>query len=201
MLNRIKEKFTHSLAESVNLSNYKKINADDMSFLTGVGKYIFDRSVGENEENFRQTIITAKRNSYLFDLLRNESRKRLKNQDMILSLIDVNDYDEEIGNHMLRRMCIYPHKLMIGSLDPELLVKYSKSIGNENTIVGEFELDNNNIMLYMPCLLDWLKDYESVVKLSPRLESIKNVLEDFNWKKEIIAKHDADSVGEIVYVK
>mgnify|MGYP001095717563 CR=1 FL=1 len=201
MINRIKSSFTLPLKESAGLNNYSKLDADDNKFLNGIANYMYSQFSEDGEEDFRKVISNAKKNSYLFDLLRDESKKRLKNQNEVFCLIDVDNYDEEIGPHMLRRICVYPEKTMLGSLDSDLIVDHAKRKKMESCIVGSFDIENNDVILYIPCVADWLNAYSKKNKISPTLESIKSSIEDFKWKKEVVINHNPEVVGEIVYAK
>lgn len=201
MLDRIKETFSKPLAESFNLSNYTELEREDLKFIQGVGNYMYDKFSDSGEDDFREVIISAQRNSFLFDLLRDESRRRLKNQSEIFAIIDHTKYDEQIGPQMLRRICIYPHKIMSGSLDPHLLVDFCHRKRAENCVIGSFELDPKSVILFIPCVLEWFAQYAKEKKLNPMLQSVQSAIEQFKWKKEVIAAHDPQVVGEIVHAE
>jgi hypothetical protein len=201
MLDRIKETFVKPLAESVNLGNYTKLEKEDMRFIQGIGNYMYDKFSDSGEQTFKDVIISAQRNSFLFDLLRDESRRRLKNQTEVFALIDHSKYDEQIGPQMLRRICIYPDKIMNGSLDPSLLVDFCHRKQAEHCIVGSFDLDPKTVILFVPCVLEWFGEYAKENKLTPMLQSVRSAIEEFKWKKEVITIHDPQQVGEIVHAE
>jgi len=201
MLDKIVSAFSKPINESLNLNVYNKLEKPDLAFIQGVGNYMYDKFNESGEESFREVIKNAQRNSFLFDLLRDESRKRLKNQTEIFALIDSSKYDEQIGPQMLRKICIYPHTVMSGSLDPNQLVDFGHRRKDENIIVGSFDLDHKNVILFIPTVLEWIDNFSKTNKLSPMLKSVKTAIEQFKWKQEVIALHDPNNLGEIVHAE
>ena len=202
MKDSILQKFLIPLPESYT-PRIDVISKDDLNFLEAVGNYMYQkRSDPKGALNeLSGGLATAEKRSDLYREITKASQDRLTETESIYIELDLSNFNEsDIGEHLLEQPCSFMSPLISGSLDGTFVESH-----NEHGGYGLYPFESENTKLYVPVLEKWLKEYHNQHKhslaINEFLASVSDAFRLNEEQKEVIARHNPETLGRITFVK
>lgn len=202
MKDSILQKFLIPLPESYT-PRIDVISKDDLNFLETVGNYMYTKRVNEKEalKSLNYGLATAGRRSELYNEILKASKDRLKETESIYVKLDLSSYNgDEIGEQMLEQSCSFMSPIISGSIDGTFIES-----NNEHEGYGLYPFESENTKLFVPVLEKWLKEYRQnhnhSLAINEFLASVSDAFRLNEEQKEVIARHNPETLGRITFVK